>query len=232
MKKKINIESSAGAAVKQSTIANRQSLISLDFEKRAIADGYKFIAGVDEVGRGCLAGAVVAAALTPWLFEVSRLVFEVALLPALLALFLLLLRRASGKEAWGWRVAAPLGATLGLMFYAYSGARVLAPHARGELLRRAAADLVAALGQALARGRVSAGLVQRRVRPPHDLRRQAARAEQADPRRHVEAGQARLLGQLLSLDGREVGEVPRRLASAAGLLEDQGQQVGSLSGYG
>lgn len=36
--------------------------VGLDFENRAIADGYKFIAGVDEVGRGCLAGAVVAAA--------------------------------------------------------------------------------------------------------------------------------------------------------------------------
>jgi ribonuclease HII len=37
--------------------------IGLDFEKQATADGYKFIAGVDEVGRGCLAGAVVAAAV-------------------------------------------------------------------------------------------------------------------------------------------------------------------------
>ncbi len=36
--------------------------IGIDFERQAIADGYKFIAGVDEVGRGCLAGAVVAAA--------------------------------------------------------------------------------------------------------------------------------------------------------------------------
>jgi ribonuclease HII len=36
--------------------------IGLDFENQAIADGYRFIAGVDEVGRGCLAGAVVAAA--------------------------------------------------------------------------------------------------------------------------------------------------------------------------
>lgn len=36
--------------------------INLDFENQAIADGYTFIAGVDEVGRGCLAGAVVAAA--------------------------------------------------------------------------------------------------------------------------------------------------------------------------
>ncbi|MDQ6786340.1 MAG: ribonuclease HII [Acidobacteriota bacterium] len=36
--------------------------IGIEFENQAIADGYKFIAGVDEVGRGCLAGAVVAAA--------------------------------------------------------------------------------------------------------------------------------------------------------------------------
>lgn len=35
--------------------------IGIDFEKQARASGYKFIAGVDEVGRGCLAGAVVAA---------------------------------------------------------------------------------------------------------------------------------------------------------------------------
>jgi len=36
--------------------------IGIEFENQAIADGYRFIAGVDEVGRGCLAGAVVAAA--------------------------------------------------------------------------------------------------------------------------------------------------------------------------
>lgn len=43
-------------------VKNLKSQISLDFERQAIADGYRFIAGVDEVGRGCLAGAVVAAA--------------------------------------------------------------------------------------------------------------------------------------------------------------------------
>jgi len=37
-------------------------MIGIEFEKQAIADGYTFIAGIDEVGRGCLAGAVVAAA--------------------------------------------------------------------------------------------------------------------------------------------------------------------------
>jgi ribonuclease HII len=34
----------------------------LDFERQARDDGFGFIAGIDEVGRGCLAGAVVAAA--------------------------------------------------------------------------------------------------------------------------------------------------------------------------
>ena len=45
-------------------VSKSQSLtISLDFEKQAIAEGYRYIAGVDEVGRGCLAGCVVAAAV-------------------------------------------------------------------------------------------------------------------------------------------------------------------------
>lgn len=38
------------------------STISTDFEQQAISEGFRLIAGVDEVGRGCLAGAVVAAA--------------------------------------------------------------------------------------------------------------------------------------------------------------------------
>lgn len=37
--------------------------IGVEFENQAINDGFKFVAGVDEVGRGCLAGAVVAAAV-------------------------------------------------------------------------------------------------------------------------------------------------------------------------
>ncbi len=37
--------------------------VSLIFEKKLQAQGFQFIAGVDEVGRGCLAGPVVAAAV-------------------------------------------------------------------------------------------------------------------------------------------------------------------------
>jgi len=36
--------------------------IGLFFEQQAQADGFRFIAGLDEVGRGCIAGPVVAAA--------------------------------------------------------------------------------------------------------------------------------------------------------------------------
>jgi len=41
----------------------RVNRINLEFEHQTVAEGYKFVAGVDEVGRGCLAGAVVAAAV-------------------------------------------------------------------------------------------------------------------------------------------------------------------------
>lgn len=37
--------------------------VHLEFELRAQAEGYRLIAGVDEVGRGCLAGPVVAGAV-------------------------------------------------------------------------------------------------------------------------------------------------------------------------
>ncbi len=40
----------------------KQFQIGIEFEQQAISEGFRFIAGVDEVGRGCLAGAVVAAA--------------------------------------------------------------------------------------------------------------------------------------------------------------------------
>ncbi len=43
--------------------ADRQQwTIGFDFEDQARSEGYLFIAGIDEVGRGCIAGPVVAAA--------------------------------------------------------------------------------------------------------------------------------------------------------------------------
>ncbi len=65
--------------------------------------------------------------LTPWLFEVSRLVFEVSIFPVLLASFLLLLYHASRRECWSWAIVAGLGSLLGLLVYSYSIGRLLAP---------------------------------------------------------------------------------------------------------
>lgn len=46
----------------KSKTGNRNSQIGIDYEVQARDAGFRFIAGVDEVGRGCLAGPVVAAA--------------------------------------------------------------------------------------------------------------------------------------------------------------------------
>ncbi len=48
--------------INQLRIANRKSQIGTHFEDQARREGFSFIAGLDEVGRGCLAGSVVAAA--------------------------------------------------------------------------------------------------------------------------------------------------------------------------
>ena len=77
--------------------------------------------------RSVAVATAALAAATPWLFEVTRLVFEVALEPALIALLLLLLVGVCANETWPrWRCAA-LGITLALIAYAYAGGRALAP---------------------------------------------------------------------------------------------------------
>ncbi len=53
----------------KSKIQNSKSKINLDFELQSQTDGFRFVAGIDEVGRGCLAGAVVAAAV---ILDVSK----------------------------------------------------------------------------------------------------------------------------------------------------------------
>ena len=84
-----------------------------------------------------MAGMAVclAAALTPWLFELSRLVFEVALLPLVVALFLLLLYETDRRGEWTWMRSLLLGLLLGLVTYTYSVGRLLAPlYALGLLI--------------------------------------------------------------------------------------------------
>jgi hypothetical protein len=75
------------------------------------------------------AGSLVAlsALLTPWLFELSRVVIEVAMYPFAVALFLLCAWRAASRPRMGWGGAACLAASLALLTYSYSVGRLLGP---------------------------------------------------------------------------------------------------------
>ena len=94
------------------------------------ADGGDEADGGDNASAARAAGLGVAcsALLTPWLFEVSRLVFEVALLPLALALLLLAIRHADARHG-GWTRGDSVRVALGLALvtYAYSVGRMLAP---------------------------------------------------------------------------------------------------------
>lgn len=69
----------------------------------------------------------LTALLTPWLFELSRLVLEVAAYPLATVLLLLFLRRASRKDAWTNADALAIAFALALLTYTYSIGRLLAP---------------------------------------------------------------------------------------------------------
>ncbi|HEX7177499.1 MAG TPA: glycosyltransferase family 39 protein [Pyrinomonadaceae bacterium] len=69
----------------------------------------------------------VSALLTPWLFELSRLVFEVALMPLVLALLLLALRSAHERGRWTFGDNVRVALALALITYTYSVGRLLAP---------------------------------------------------------------------------------------------------------
>lgn len=69
----------------------------------------------------------VMALFTPWIFEMSRVVLEVALYPLVIALFLLCAHHASTKVRWSWRETTCLAATLALVTYTYSIGRLVGP---------------------------------------------------------------------------------------------------------
>jgi 4-amino-4-deoxy-L-arabinose transferase-like glycosyltransferase len=105
------------------------------FAARMLSAGWGLVAAIllgilaARLTRRRWAGLIVFvfALLTPWLFEISRLVFEASAFPAVLSGFLLLLYEASRRERWSWPIATGLGALLGLMVYSYSIGRLLAP---------------------------------------------------------------------------------------------------------
>src|SRR6267142_4571140 len=69
----------------------------------------------------------VTAILTPWLFEVSRLVMETYFYPMALVLFLLAVFHAQRKESWSWITVGTLAVTLMLLTYTYTIGRLLGP---------------------------------------------------------------------------------------------------------
>ena len=76
---------------------------------------------------------VVLAGTTPWLFELGRVAFEVALEPFFVVLALLLVERASRLDRWTVGTALPVSVALGAITYAYAGGRLLAPLLAGAL---------------------------------------------------------------------------------------------------
>src|SRR6266436_5828162 len=67
------------------------------------------------------------AIITPWLFEVSRLVMETYFYPMAMVLFLLALFRAQKEESWSWITVGTLAGTLMLLTYTYTIGRLLGP---------------------------------------------------------------------------------------------------------
>lgn len=79
-------------------------------------------------GRSSVAVAtVVLAGTTPWLFELGRVAFEVAMEPLALVLALLAVERASRLNRWTLGTAIPVALALGAITYVYAGGRLLAP---------------------------------------------------------------------------------------------------------
>ena len=75
------------------------------------------------------------AALTPALFEISRLAFEVALFPLAIALFLIAVHTAHTRVRWSAGLVLGLVASLAFVNYSYTAGRMLAPiYAAGLLL--------------------------------------------------------------------------------------------------
>lgn len=74
-------------------------------------------------------GIIVAmiAIFTPWLFEVSRLVFETFFYPMAVVLFLLAVYAAQKKENWTWFQVTTIAATLMLLTYTYTIGRLFGP---------------------------------------------------------------------------------------------------------
>jgi hypothetical protein len=74
---------------------------------------------------GLIVGLI--ASITPWLFEISRLVIETFLCPLFLVLFLLSVHSTQTRTRWRSVDSMKIAASLTLLTYSYSSGRILAP---------------------------------------------------------------------------------------------------------
>jgi hypothetical protein len=74
-------------------------------------------------------GIIVAgtALLTPWFFEIGRLIWDPHFTAFTVVLFLLAAYRIQSKERWHWQDIAMVAGTLAVVTYGYLSGRVLAP---------------------------------------------------------------------------------------------------------
>ena len=74
-------------------------------------------------------GIIVAgtALLTPWFFEIGRLVWDAHFSAFTVVLFLLAAYRIQSKERWSWRDIVVVASSLTVITYGYFSGRVLAP---------------------------------------------------------------------------------------------------------
>src|SRR3954452_1175626 len=74
-------------------------------------------------------GIIVAATalLTPWFFEIGRLVFDAHLSAFTVVVFLLAAYRLQSKEVWNWRDTMVVAGSLAVVTYGYFSGRILAP---------------------------------------------------------------------------------------------------------
>ena len=77
---------------------------------------------------------VAVAGFSPWLFELGRVAFEVAMEPLFLCLALLGVERASRLGRWNPLSALPGSLALGSITYVYAGGRLLAPLLASDLV--------------------------------------------------------------------------------------------------
>lgn len=67
------------------------------------------------------------ALLTPWFFEIGRLVFDAHFSAFTVVVFLLAAHRIQSKEWWTWRDIVTLAGSLTIITYGYFSGRILAP---------------------------------------------------------------------------------------------------------